>query len=319
MLTPESQIDNLLKKNRFHGSWLIIGPFGVGKRDFARRLSSFLLTGDWNKDISTHPDIKWIERSFSEEVKKDIQKTILAGKSVDTQELKNAARKSEITVDDIRAGLKFLSLKPSGSSKRILVIELADDMNQNAANALLKALEEPAPNTIILLLCENLGKLLSTIRSRCRKITIRPLSTKELIQKIKTMIPDCSDPDFLAAISRGSLGMARLINSENGTLIYQKIQSFQKPFSELDIEKVNQFADGLVKNEAQYQLFKYFLLNMISDFLKMKAIQHDASYEFWDHFYQNTHTLFNDTENLYLDKKQTIINTIMQMAQGFDI
>ena len=319
MLTPESQIDTLLKKGRFNGSWLIVGPFGVGKRDFARRLSSFLLTGDWNQDISTHPDLKWIERSFTEEVKKDIQKTILAGKSVDTQELKTAARKSEITVDDIRAGLKFLSLKSSGSAKRILVIELADDMNPNAANALLKALEEKKKNTIILLLCENLGKLLPTIRSRCRKITIRPLSTKELIQKIKTMIPDCSDPDFLAEISRGSLGMARLIDAENGILVYQKIQSFQKPFAELDIEKVNQFADGLVKNEAQYHLFKYFLLNMISDFMKNQAMQHDVSYEFWDRFYQDTNRLFNDTENLYLDKKQAVVNTIMQMAQGFNV
>ena len=316
MLTPESQIDALLKKGQFNGSWLIIGPFGVGKRDFARRLSSFLLTGDWNKDISMHPDIKWIERSFTEEVKKDIQKTILSGKSVDQTELKTAARKSEITVDDIRAGLKFLSLKSMGSSKRILVIELADDMNPNAANALLKALEEPAENTIILLLCENLGKLLPTIRSRCRKITIRPFSTPELIQKIKATIPDCSDPEFLAEISDGSLGMARLIDRENGILVYQKIQSFQKPFSELDIEKVNQFADSLVKNEVQYNLFKYFLLNMISDSLRDKALKHKASYEFWDSLYQETKALFNDVENLYLDKKQAIVNTLIQMAKG---
>lgn len=318
MLTPESQINALLKKGRFNGSWLIVGPFGVGKRDFAKRLSSFLLTGDWQQDVSTHPDIKWIERGFTEEVKKDIQKTILAGKSVDQDALKSAAHKSEITVEDVRVGLKFLSLKPSGSSKRVLVIELADDLNQNAANALLKALEEPAQNVVILLLCENLGKLLPTIRSRCRKITIRPLSTKELIQKIKVLIPDCPDPDFLAEIARGSLGMARLIDTENGILIYQKLQSFQKPFSELDIEKVNQFADGLVKNESHYHLFKYFLLNMLADILTEKALKQDSSYEFWDSFYQETNTLFNQTENLYLDKKQSIINILIQMAQGLE-
>ncbi len=317
MLTPESQIDSLLKKGQFNGSWLVIGPFGVGKRDFATRLSAFLLTGDWQGNISTHPDVKWIERSFTEEVKKDIQKTILAGKTVDTTELKTAARKSEITVDDIREGLKFLSFKSTGSSKRILIIALADDMNTNAANALLKVLEEPAPNTVILLLCENLGKLLPTIRSRCRKITIRPLSIDRLIQKIKTTLPNCSDPAFLAEISNGSLGMAKLIEEENGTLVYQKIQSFQKPVQELDIEKVSQFADTLVKNEGQYNLFKYFLLNMIADILREKALAHQPDFDFWNDFYQETQRLFNDTDNLYLDKKQTIINTLIQFSKGF--
>lgn len=317
MLTPESQIDSLLKKGQFNGSWMIIGAFGVGKRDFATRLSSFLLTGDWNNDISTHSDVKWIERSFTDDVKKDIQKTILAGKSVDENELKTAARKSEITVDDIREGLKFLSLKSTASSKRILIISLADDMNTNAANALLKALEEPAQNTVILLLCENLGKLLPTIRSRCRKITMRPMTTEQLTLKIQKEIPDCSDAAFLAEISSGSLGMAQLIDAENGILIYQKLQSFQRPLKDLEIEKLNQFADGLVKNPTQYGLFKYFLLNMITDIMKEYALNNEEYFEYWDNFYQNTQQLFVDTDNLYLDKKQTIVNTLIQFSEGF--
>lgn len=316
MLTPESQIDTLLKRGKFFGSWLIIGPFGIGKKDFATRLSSFLLTGDWNNDISTHADVKWIERSFTDDVKKNIQKNILAGKAVNSEELKTAARKSEITVDDVREGLKFLSLKSSDTSKRILIISLADDMNTNAANALLKVLEEPPQNAIILLLCENLGKLLPTIRSRCRKINMRPLTVTQLIQKIKQEIPDCADPEFLAEISNGSIGMAKLIDAENGFLIYQKIQSFQKPFRELDIDKLNQFVDGLVKNEAQYNLFKYFIMNMISDITRQKSMESDPNFEFWDDFYQSTHQLWIDTDNLYLDKKQAIINTFIQMAQG---
>ena len=181
MQTAQEQISAALKNSKISGSWLITGPFGVGKKTFARSLCSFLTTGHWSESQSFNPNVKWIECDLTEEAKKEIQKMILAGKEVESN-AKTMAKKKEITVDDIREGIKFLSLKSSENEYRVLVISLAEDMNTNAANALLKMLEEPFPRSIILLLCQNTGKLLPTIASRCRKIKIPKLSFEDMTQ-----------------------------------------------------------------------------------------------------------------------------------------
>lgn len=313
MLTPETQILTILKRGVFPGSWLIIGPYGVGKTTFAKRLCALLLTGDWEKDISTNPDVKWIERGLTDDAKKDIQKTILAGKAVLENE-KNTARKSAITIDEIREGLQFLSFKSSATSKRILVIDLADEMNTAAANALLKALEEPPENTIILLLCENTGKLLPTICSRCRKITLRPLTMEKLTLKIKELIKNCPDPELLAELSNGSIGMALKINETDGINLYQKINQFLTTAMKIDLEKLNAFADILNKKDDQYFLFKYFVLNWVTRESITRAGHDPKTALALIELHKELSQLFADVDNLHLDKKQAIINTFLKIG-----
>lgn len=313
-MNPKEQVKSILQQGKMSGSWMIIGPYGVGKRTFAKELCAFLTTGDWNKDISFHPDIKWVERSLTEEEKKETVKAILAGKEVNQNE-EGRARKKDITVDDIREALKFLSLKSSGDTLRILVVNLADDMNENAANALLKMLEEPSNNSLILLLCQNTGRLLPTIRSRCRKITMRPLSFKEICDYIQKKHSTCKNIELIATLSDGSMGLANDILENNGIELYQKIMSFFVPVNQIDIEKLSTFCDTLSKDEKAYSLLKQFLLNIINEQTKKYAKEGAVITENWIDLYQETSQIFNQTDALYLDKKQMIMKLFFKIAE----
>ncbi len=151
--------------------WLIAGGEGAGKATLAYRLARALLsTGHPGGAVTLevpqssrafsmvasggHPDLFVAERVFDE--KKDRYAT-------------------DIAVDTSRDLIHFLSLTPSMGGWRVAIIDTADDLNRSAANALLKALEEPPPRTAIFVLSASPGRLLATIRSRCRKILLRPL------------------------------------------------------------------------------------------------------------------------------------------------
>lgn len=315
MIDPKQQVVEILRKGKMSGSWMIVGPYGVGKKEFAKSLSSFLMTGDWNKDISFHPDIKWVERSLTEEEKKETVKAILAGKEVETVG-EGRARKKDITIDDIREALKFLSLKSSADNLRILIVNLADDMNENAANAILKMLEEPYPNSLILLLCQNTGRLLPTIRSRCRKIILRPLTFDKMCDEIRTQMPECKDVELLATLSEGSIGLAKDIIQNNGIELYQTILSLLVPVSKMNLEKLSLFADIFVKDEKAYALLKVFLLNILNERAKLKARQGDIWAESWVDLYKETTDVFSQIDRLYLDKKQFIMKLFLKIAEG---
>lgn len=314
MTDPKEQINSILKQGKMTGSWMIIGPYGVGKKAFAKSLCAFLLTGNWEQKLDFHPDIKWVERSLTEEEKKETVKAILAGKEV-SQSDENRARKKEITVDDIRDALKFLSLKSSGSKLRILIVNLADEMNENAANALLKMLEEPYPNTLILLLCQNTGRLLPTIRSRCRKIILRPLPFDAICNQIRQNFPTCKDIELVASLCDGSIGLAKDIIENQGIELYQNILSLCTPISQLNIEKLSLFADMIQKDDKSYALMKVFVLNIMTEQAKKEAKAGTILAERWTGLYQDATQIFRQIDTLYLDKKQFIMKLFLQIAE----
>ena len=314
MTDPKEQIKSILKQGKMTGSWMIIGPYGVGKKAFAKSLCAFLLTGNWDYKLDFHPDIKWVERSLTEEEKKETVKAILAGKEVSTSD-EGRARKKEITVDDIRDALKFLSLKSSGKNLRILIVNLADEMNENAANALLKMLEEPYPNTLILLLCQNTGRLLPTIRSRCRKIMLRPLPFDEICEQIRREFPNCKDVELIGALCDGSIGLAKDIIENQGIELYQTVLSLCVPAGQLNIEKLSLFADMMQKDDTAYALMKIFVLNVINEQAKKEAKAGTLQAEQWTDLYQEATQTFRQIDTLYLDKKQFIMKLFLKIAE----
>lgn len=307
-------IKSIVAHGKISGSWIIEGPYGVGKRQFARELSSYILSGQWQTSDDFHPDVKWIERSLTEEEKKETVKAILAGKELPATNA-NRARKKEITVDDIREGLKFLSLKSSEEQFRILIIHLADDMNENAANALLKALEEPPKRALILLLCQNTGHLLPTIASRCRKITLRPWPHDKMRTSILKLQPGCSDVDLVMRLSNGSIGLAGDILNHDGIELYRKIVSFCVPTQRLDIQNMTAFVDTISKNEMKYFLSKTFILNIINDLAKKEAPYDPVTTNQLIDIYHEAESCFYQIESLYLDKKTMIMNLFFKIAE----
>lgn len=190
-----------MASERMHHAWLLAGARGLGKRAFARAAASALVraSNDHLSDGAVHPDIHVLEHlpANDDEAKKKTE-----GKPYQT--------KRNITVDQVREMIRRLATKPTLGEKRAIIIDPADDMEKSAVNALLKALEEPPAGTYFLLIAHQPGRLLPTIRSRCRILRFAPLSPSDLDAVIRRDVPHASAPSRAAAIeaARGSPGIA---------------------------------------------------------------------------------------------------------------
>lgn len=310
-MTPIEQIQKAVQNKKIFGSWLIIGGYEYEKKDFILNSCSVIL--NQNINLAFHPNIKWLECGLTEEAKKEIQKNILAGKSIDTEA--EYDRKREITVDDIRSGIQFLSLKSDSNQGRILIINSADKMNENAANALLKILEEPPQNSVVFLLCQNMGKLLPTIKSRCRQIVIKPLSKEELKKRIRIKYPMIDDVDQVVSLSRGSEGLAMEICENDGIALYQEMVSLLKPQDEISLENLRAFIDDLNKNETAFDLFKKFISDWLCEQTKKYALLNPFVAEDFMDLYQEVNQLFTDIDRIYLDKKHVIQTVFFKIGE----
>ena len=166
----EQALADALRGGRMHHAWMLTGARGLGKATLAYRFARVALgakpTGPRPLDVDaedqvarrimalSHPDLFVLRRGLNERGKP----------------------RREITVDDARDLGAFFSLAPSEGGMRVAVIDAVDDLNRNAANAILKTLEEPPARSVLLLVCHAPGAVLPTIRSRCRRLALRPLS-----------------------------------------------------------------------------------------------------------------------------------------------
>lgn len=191
-----------------HHAWLIAGPRGVGKATFARAAAVRLLaeaagpvvgapgltTPDEHPTArliaaGSHPDMRWLHR-------------------LENERTGNLAR--NINVEQVRELGEFLGLTPALSSWRAIVIDSVDELEKSAANALLKMLEEPPPNTIFFLVSHAPGRLLPTIRSRTRRLDLQALDDDGMTSILEREHPQLSAAERakLIALSGGSAGRA---------------------------------------------------------------------------------------------------------------
>lgn len=186
---------------RMHHAWMLVGPRGIGKGQFAREAAAELVAepGLAQPHLEAHPDILIPEHP--PENKEEAKKREDGG---------DYRRKRSIPIDEIRAVQHRLVTRPTLGSRRVVIIDPADDLEKNAANALLKSLEEPPVGTFFLLVTHRPGRLLPTIRSRCRMLRFAPLSDAQIDQVLRAEAPQADPAARAAAIAaaRGSPGAA---------------------------------------------------------------------------------------------------------------
>ena len=165
-----------LERGRLHHAWLLVGPEGVGKATFAYRAARRLLGARPAPDfgvLGADPDDP-VFRQVSGHAHPDLM--VLELESGDGK-----SRKS-IPVDEARALPEFFSKSPGRAAYRVAIIDTADDLNANAANAVLKTLEEPPERGVLLLVSSRPGALLPTIKSRCRRLVFPAPPTAEAVR-----------------------------------------------------------------------------------------------------------------------------------------
>lgn len=190
-----------IASERMHHAWLLSGAKGLGKRAFARAAAGELVreAGARLPDADAHPDIHVLEHLPANE---DEAKKKAEGKPFQTRR--------NITIEQIRQMQQRLITRPTLGSRRAIIVDPADDLEKSAVNALLKSLEEPPAGTYFLLVAHQPGRLLPTIRSRCRVLRFAPLGPEEIDAVIRRDIPQADAESRRAAIaaSNGSPGVA---------------------------------------------------------------------------------------------------------------
>lgn len=193
-----------------HHAWLLAGPPGIGKATFARAAATYVLAGAAGPDSGLAPDRLEVEPDHR------IARFVSAGSHLDLRILERAAKDkdgtlaSNISVEQVRELQPLFQSTPSLSPWRVIIVDSVDVMNRAAANAFLKNLEEPPENTLFLLVSHAPGRLLPTIRSRCRLLRFHPLGDEEVRQVLEAELPE-TDPreiDALVAVAAGSPGRA---------------------------------------------------------------------------------------------------------------
>ena len=193
----QATFDAALRGGALHHAWLIAGPEGVGKATFARAMAERMLAeaaGDSGGRTAamiaagSHPDYREMKRLPK-----------------DTDKPEGEIARS-IPIAQVRALQPLFATKPSMSSARIVLIDSIDDLERpGASNALLKNLEEPPAGTIFLLVSHAPGRLLPTIRSRCRLLRFDPLADADVAGVLRGELPDAS-ADEIAALVRAGAG-----------------------------------------------------------------------------------------------------------------
>lgn len=195
-----SQWRAALKGPRMHHAWLLTGKSGIGKASFAVAAARELVTEPGvQQPVHDHPDI--IVLSHLPAGKEDEKKK---------EEGKPYQLKRNITVDQVREMQRRLTTRPTLGSRRAIIIDPADDLEKGASNALLKSLEEPPSGSFFLLVSHRPGRLLPTIRSRCRLLAFPALSDEQLDAILVGQAPQATPETRAAAVAaaRGSPGAA---------------------------------------------------------------------------------------------------------------
>jgi DNA polymerase-3 subunit delta' len=334
--TAEQTLLRAWQSNRLHHAWLISGTRGVGKATLAFRFARHVLAGAEqglfveppstlamapespvfrHVAAGSHPDLLTIERGYDE---------------------KRDRFRSEIVINDVRELGSFLHLKAAAGGWRVVVVDCADDLNPNAANALLKLLEEPPAQALLLLVSHAPGRLLPTIRSRCRRLSLGPLDAEAMDELLRTSSPQLADADrrLLIQLSDGSIGRALEIAAAGGLDLYRNIVGQLRRLPTYDAVALHALGDRLGHRDASdlFRLATEILLGWLGSSIRFVAtgqgspgsIDGDAapsglpfgrrSLEQWLELWEKLASLFARVETANLDRKQVWVGAMLDIA-----
>ena len=257
-------LDSSLKNGRLSHAYLFVGPAQVGKMTLALNLAQALNCGSDDKPCGKCSSCK----------------RIMESRYADVQVIAPAGR-AEISIDQIRELERYASLKPFEGGCRVFIIDNAEMMSTEAANCLLKTLEEPPPFVYIILLSSNEKAILPTILSRCQKLDLRPVSVSDiknaLIERWNVK-PD--DARVLSRLSSGCMGWA-VRASAGEEIMTQRKEQIQTIIDVARADRIDRFsysaeiAGRFSKNRADVQNLLSLWISWWRDLLLIKSGCHD--------------------------------------------
>jgi DNA polymerase-3 subunit delta' len=284
------------QSGRMPHAWLITGPRGIGKATLAFRMARFLLShglaapavepagislfGDVPATPAMAPELTSLDIPVDHPIFRRVRELSHSDLRVlrRSPNEKTGKMRSEITVDEVRGAIEFLHMTPGESDWRVLVVDAADELNRNAANALLKILEEPRPRTVIVLISHAPGRLLPTIRSRCRKLALEPLPPATIAAEMKRHGIDLGSAELAlcTALAEGSLGRALDFGSDSAGLdLFQSMAQLLGTWPNYDPGLLHKLGDKLAGKggEGSFEIAVNLLDWWLSRFIRWSATQ----------------------------------------------
>jgi DNA polymerase-3 subunit delta' len=297
-------------------AWLLAGPPGIGKATLAYRIARYLLAyGASDRgpaDLSVaendpvvaltragaHPGLLVLKRGFNPETGKPM--TVLG-------------------VDEIRRLGGFFGLTSGAGGWRVAIIDAADDMNDAAANALLKVLEEPPARSMLILLAHAPAKLVSTIRSRCQLLRLRPLDDKTLTAELERRLRDLSKEDRarLMTLSDGSLGVALRLAGDDGLKLAAEAERLIDRAAAPDFSATMALADRIARIDRGSEAIGFYLVQMLAGRILARARRNGTGLERWVELRQRIQSSFARSAALHLEPRQTILSSARALELGF--
>lgn len=274
----EEMLAAAFAEGRMHHAWLLAGRAGIGKATLAYRLARHVLARPDERDPSGNS----LEVPVSSTAARQVAALSHPGLLV-LRRLYDAKSKrfgSAIPVDEVRRLKSFLGLTAGEDSWRVVIVDSADDLNPNAANALLKSLEEPPRRCLFLLLASEPSGLLPTIRSRCRRLDLQPLAARPLREAAETalaaaeMEPPAGDQwDLLERLAAGSVRRALQLAATGGLELHQRIAGIFAQLPQVDWMAAHALADSLSAGaqEQRYEAFLDLLLDALAHLTRVRA------------------------------------------------
>ncbi len=345
----EKTLAEAVASGRIHHAWLISGPRGIGKATLAFRLARTLLAGAASADAG--PGLFGPEEALPTSLHMDpavpVFQRVAAGGHADLLTVERAVddktgrQRSEIVIADVRRVSEFLSLTAIEGGWRVVIVDGAEDMNRNAANALLKTLEEPPARTVLLLVSHAPGRLLPTIRSRCRKLTLGALTDETVESLIARYRPDIAAEDraALARIGEGSVGRALTLAETGGLALYEELVRLLAGLPEPDVARLHGTLDAIARTRNEvgayqaYDVFTDLMGSWIARQVRARArglkpaeimpgegeiadrLAARASLDQWVEVWEKITRLFGRAAHLNLDRKQVLLDAFFALGR----
>ncbi len=319
----ERALMDAYNSGRLPHAWLISGPRGIGKATLAYRFARFVLgqggqggkSADGLHLAADHPVFRRVASGGHADLKViEKQKNPKTGKM-----------RTEIIIDDVRSAGSFLSLTAAEGGWRVVIVDAADEMNPNSANAILKILEEPPERALLALVSHNPGRLLPTIRSRCRRLNMQALEPAAVAALARRYLAGLGDGEAerLAGLAEGSVGRALALAEAGGLGFHDDITSILEGLPRLDSEALHVLGDKLGRAGAEdafrmtADLLQWWMARLILSGAKgggdplMVRLFKAGGRQRWLEAWDRTGRILARAETAHLDRKQVTLNLFM--------
>lgn len=242
-----------LTSGRLHHAWLIGGPQGIGKATLAYRVARYLLARGARAPQPGEGLAIGPEQGASKQVSALSHPNLVVLRRVASPEKKTVS--SIIPVEVVRRGMSLFETTAADGGYRICIVDSAEDLNANSANALLKLVEEPPPQSIFLIVSHAPQRLLPTIRSRCRRLSLSPLADTEVRQVIEGLgepFASAAPATLQAALAHGEGSVRKTLEmlDEGRATLIGRVHGLLDDLPRVDTKRVLALADTLAQRDA---------------------------------------------------------------------